>query len=246
MTSAYTSAALAFVFACNVAAAAHPIWPRFAHGSVCRFAQSDEQWAGFCGTVFDHKPTFVMRRASGVVSGFWWRDRRPYQVWSGEMRETDGRVRAFEVELYDGGAGAIRTEYGWFPVVDFHVSGTMLQFRFDADQEVAANDVDREILARAAMLISNDTVWNRVDDRSCPAGAKTWSIYCAVEQATMDVTGGIHHRRPAMEVVRALVDERSVGRDYSHRLMDYNNDPRTQLADVRTLFAQALERISAR
>jgi len=49
-----------------------------------------------------------------------------------------------------------------------------------------------------------------------------------------------------MEVVRVLVDERAVGRDYSHRLMDYNNDPRTQLSDVRTLFAQALERISAR
>ncbi len=246
MTSAYTCVALAFAFACNIAAAAHPMWPRFAHGSVCRFAQSEERWAGSCGTVFDDTPTLVMRRAPGIVSGFWWRDRQPGQVWAGEMRETDGRLRSFEVELYDGGAGAIRTEYGWFPVVDFHVSGTMLQFRFDANHEVAANGIDREILGRAAMLISNDTVWNRADDRSCPAGARIWSIYCAVEQATMDVTGGIHHRRPAMEVVRALVDERSVGRDYSHRLMDYNNDPRTQLADVHTLFAQALERMSAR
>ena len=246
MKSTYAIATFALVFTCNVAVGAHPIWPRFSQGAVCRFAQSDEQWRGFCGAVFEGKPAFVMRRVSNVVSGFWWRDRRPQQVWSGEMREGSDRVRAFEVEIYDGGAGAIRTEYGWFPVVDFHVSGTTLQFRFNADHEVDANGVDREILARAATLISNDTVWNRADDRSCPSGARTWSIYCAVEQATGDVTGGIHHRRPAMEVVRTLVDERSVGRDYSHRLMDYNNDPRTQLSDVRTLFAQALERISAR
>jgi hypothetical protein len=27
-----------------------------------------------------------------------------------------------------------------------------------------------------------------------------------------------------MEVVRIIIDERSAGRNYQHRLMDYNND----------------------
>ena len=33
---------------------------------------------------------------------------------------------------------------------------------------------------------------------------------------------------------------RSAGRDYSHRLRDYNNDPRTSLADIQTLFDEAI------
>jgi hypothetical protein len=39
------------------------------------------------------------------------------------------------------------------------------------------------------------------------------------------------------------VDERAKNRNYSHRMMDYNNDPTTTLADVRRLFAEALARI---
>jgi hypothetical protein len=56
------------------------------------------------------------------------------------------------------------------------------------------------------------------------------------------VTDGFHHRRPALEIVRAIVDERTKDRNYSHRLMDYNNDPTTHLTNVRTLFAEALAR----
>ena len=46
-----------------------------------------------------------------------------------------------------------------------------------------------------------------------------------------------------MELVRQIVDERSKGKSYSHRLMDYNNDPATRLEDVRSLFAEAIARI---
>jgi hypothetical protein len=42
------------------------------------------------------------------------------------------------------------------------------------------------------------------------------------------------------------VDTRSKDRNYSHRMMDYNNDPRTQLSDVRSLFAEAIARIRDR
>ena len=66
---------------------------------------------------------------------------------------------------------------------------------------------------------------------------------CAIELATRDVTGGFSHRRPAMEVVREIVDERTTGRPYKHRLMDYNNDPSTTLKDVQSLFAETLRRM---
>lgn len=105
-----------------------------------------------------------------------------------------------------------------------------------------SNDLDRKILERAAALFKSEAVWNRADDRKCPPNAATVSIYCAEERASTEVAGGFHHRRPALELVRVIVDERSKGKSYSHRLMDYNNDPSTTLADVRSLFAAALAR----
>jgi hypothetical protein len=148
-----------------------------------------------------------------------------------------------EIEIYDGGVGVIRTYQGWFPVTGFSIDAGAMRFQFDGKHEVPPNAVDREILERASTVITSEAVWNRADNRRCPSDAKTWSIYCAVERAMIEVTGGFNHRRPAGELVRQVVDTRSAGRHYAHRMMDYNNDPSTQLNDVRSLFAEAIARI---
>lgn len=148
-----------------------------------------------------------------------------------------------EIEIYAGGAGVIRTYNGWFPVTSYSAHGSALRFQIDTLQQIPAGALDREILQRAATIIASDSVWNRADNRECPAAATTWSIYCAVEKAEVDVAGGFHHRRPAGELVREIVDERAKARNYKHRMMDYNNDPTTKLADVRSLFAEAIARI---
>ena len=148
-----------------------------------------------------------------------------------------------EIEVYTGGTGVIRTYNGWFAVSGFSRQGSSMRFKIDTLQQVAPNALDREILARAAKIISSDAVWNRADNRKCPATATTWSIYCAVERAQVEVTGGFHHRRPAGELLREVVDDRTKARNYNHRMMDYNNDTTTTLADVRSLFAEAIARI---
>ena len=148
-----------------------------------------------------------------------------------------------EVELYAGGAGVIRTYNGWYAVSGFSAKDSAVHFQVDTARQIAPNALDREILTRADALLSSDAVWNRADNRECDPGAKRWSIYCALERATREVTGGFHHRRPALEIVRVIVEERTKDRNYKHRLMDYNNDASTHLNDVRTLFAAALKQI---
>jgi hypothetical protein len=148
-----------------------------------------------------------------------------------------------EVEVYADNSGAIRTLDGWFPISGFSGGDSTLRFTVDTTAAIAPNALDREIVKRAARLLASAAVWNRKDDRECDAAATTWSIYCALEHASREVTGGFHHRRPALELVRAIVEERTRDRAYNHRLMDYNNDATTHLNDVRTLFAEALRRI---
>lgn len=148
-----------------------------------------------------------------------------------------------ELEVYAGGWGILRTIYGWYPVSGFALSSE-LSFQVDASHEVAPDLLDRQIVQRASEILVSDSVWNRTDNRDCPPRATKWSIYCALERATVEVADAFSHRRPALEVVRVLVEERSAGRPYQHRLMDWNNDPRTKIGDVRALFAEALRRMT--
>lgn len=187
----------------------------------------------------------TLRPAASVSTGIWRRDLRPTSVWSGEMTDLGYANAPIELEIYKGDWGVLRTVYGWFAVSSFSFS-RKLTFLLDASHEVKPDSLDRKIVLRAATILSAESAWNRADNRKCPANAAAWSIYCAMQKATIEVTGGFHHRRPALEVVREIVDTRTEGRPYHHRLMDYNNDQTTRLVDVQSLFREALARIDDR
>lgn len=207
----------------------------------CEFHPSGESWAGGCGRVFDARPAMQLAPEAAIRTGVWRTDLQPASAWFGSMTGAD--ATPLELEIYTGGWGVLRTPFGWFPVTHYAAGATAFRFDLDSSREVPPNAVDAAIIRRAAGILSSDAVWNRADNRECPATATTWSIYCAMEKATIEVTGGFHHRRPALEAVREIVEKRSAGRGYHHRLMDYNNDPTTHLSDVQSLFREALQRI---
>lgn len=209
----------------------------------CQFHPLANRWQGSCGPLFDENRTLTLAPAKAITTGTWRKDVHPAAVWSGDMTEEGNPNQPIELEIYDGGSGVLRTIYGWFPVTGFTSTAELVSFRIDPSHEVPPSDLDREIVKRAATILSSTSVWNREDNRKCPSGGTKWSIYCAMEQATVDVTGAFNHRRPALEVVREIVDQRSAGRKYHHRLMEYNNDPTTRLEDVQSLFAEALARM---
>lgn len=219
---------LSLLFAAAVTAAAPP----------CELHASGARFAGSCGRQLD------IARAEAVTTGVWRKDRHPAAVWAGDVTDAEDGKSPVELETYADGSGILRTIYGWYPVTHFQARAKTITFRLDTARQVPPSELDDQIVRRAAAILSSDAVWNRADDRKCPDGAKSWSIYCAMELATREVTGGFSHRRPALEAVRQIVDERTAGRPYHHRLMDYNNDPSTHLEDVRTLFADALARMA--
>ena len=102
----------------------------------------------------------------------------------------------------------------------------------DSDVRPPVTTADLQIVKRALQILSSETRWNRADNRVCPAEAKTVSLYCALERATIEASGKREHRGAALQEARFVIDEITAGRDYHHRLMDYNNDPTTTFADV--------------
>ena len=106
---------------------------------------------------------------------------------------------------------------------------------------------DLQIVERAQEILSSPGKWNRSDNRICPTDATTFSLYCALEMATKEITGQFEHRGAAMQEARFVIDDIAPNRkNYHHRLMDYNNDPATTFADVRRFFQLLQERVTQR
>lgn len=211
--------------------------------SSCSFHRDGDHLAGSCGPLFHQNPQMTLRPAAAISSGTWRNDKKPISVWSGDMTDSGYPNEPMELEVYSGTWGVLRTEYGWFPVSGFIAADSTLNFKLDASQEIAPSVLDLKIVQKAAEILATEDAWNRADNRKCPANASKWSIYCALEKAEVEVTGGFHHRRPAAEIVREIVDERTASRNYHHRLMEYNNDATTHLQDVQSLFLEAEARI---
>lgn len=112
----------------------------------------------------------------------------------------------------------------------------------DANPPVSRNDI--RIVHRAREILNSPAKWNRADNRECPAAQTTYSLYCALEKATEEISKNFEHRGAAMQQARFVIDDDlAKGNHYHHRLMDYNNDPKTTFADVQKFFALLEQRI---
>ena len=208
-------------------------------------ASADAPWKGLCGSMLgESRPTLTLTPEAAIKTGAWRGDWKPTAAYAGQIAgRIPGQVTEIEIELYGTRPGVIRTPIGWYVITNVVESQAELRFRVDDAKPAPASEYDRAILERAASMLATESAWARSDDRPCAAESRAWSIYCAIDRASRDVTGGFHARRPALQIVRAIVDARTNARSYTDRLTGYNNDPSTTLADVQSLFKDALGRI---
>jgi hypothetical protein len=112
------------------------------------------------------------------------------------------------------------------------------------DQPVTKDDL--LILKRADEILLDETKWNRKDDRTCKPDDKIWSLFCALQKASIEVLGKYDHRRVALQEVRFEIENVTKGREFEHRLMDYNNLPTTQFKDIKHVLKKATGKVAAR
>jgi len=122
---------------------------------------------------------------------------------------------------------------------------TVNPYAGDPDAHPPVTRADVKIVQHARKILDSPSKWNRADTRVCPPDAKTFSLYCALEKATAEVSGDFKHRGAAMQEARFVIDQIASNRSkYEHRLMDYNNDPTTSFADTQKFFNRLEERIT--
>lgn len=164
-------------------------------------------------------------------------------AWLGEMpgRQVEDPTR-FEV-INTASGGVAKLPFGWFALRSARAEGETLALNIAVDKQLPPTADDIKIIQRAQSLLANTAVWNKNDDRNCPPRPQKYSLFCALMQATEEVSGGIHYRQPALQAVREVLNEVGGNRMGKHRLMDYNNHPDTTLEEVHQLLRTAQARV---
>ena len=109
--------------------------------------------------------------------------------------------------------------------------------------------VDRQdlmILDNADVRLSGALVWDRADDRKCELQDETFSLYCSLYFGSLDSIGEYQHRRTALQEIRFAIEDATSGREFDHRMMDFNNLSETSFDDVKDTIKTARARVQSR
>lgn len=158
--------------------------------------------------------------------------------WVGTI-EVGDTLAQLEVTTYDYPSGSIevvRTPWGWFVPTELGLEADPPALSWSFQDEAPPSQVDLRILDHARTLITDERTWDRADDRACLSSDSTFSLYCALIEATRVVTGAYQHRQPALQVVRSVVRERWPERIVDHALVDFNNHSATTWEDLVGVF----------
>jgi hypothetical protein len=117
----------------------------------------------------------------------------------------------------------------------------------EAEQRnMPVSPADLRILEVADALLSDPSKWNRHDDRTCTPEDTTWSLFCALQRASIEVLDSYDHRRVALQEVRFAIEEAAPAAVFEHRLRDYNNLQTTSFQDIKAVLHVARERVAGR
>jgi hypothetical protein len=220
----------------------------------CALKQSGAEFEGTCDVPcevnelavnFDGiKPNFSCKEPPRSVAASL-RKLEKGEGWLGTMigRQPEDPTRFEIMNNANGKPGVAKTPFGWFRLQNVQLAGDALNVRAATDRQLPPTADDTRIIGRAKALLSSPAVWNKNDNRMCPPNPQKWSLFCALMQATEEVSGGIHYRQPALQAVREVLNEVGGNRMGKHRLMDYNNHPDTTLEEVQKLLSTAQARL---
>jgi hypothetical protein len=168
--------------------------------------------------------------------------------WLGTMqgKEPEDPKRFELTKGKDGALDVAKLPYGWFRLAESKLEGNRLSLIIVANRTLPPTTDDIRIIQRTLQLLSDVKVWNKEDNRKCPQNPSKWSLFCALTQATTEISGGVHYRQPALQAVREVLNEVDGSRVRLHRLMEYNNDPDTTLEDIHNLLKISQQRLEKR
>lgn len=106
---------------------------------------------------------------------------------------------------------------------------------FVTEQPTTVAQTDVEIVKKVETILDSPAKWDRVSTTDCKSDAKTFTLYCAFQAASIAVTGNPHYDGQAVQEVEQLVKRTAPNVEHYNDRMNYNNDPGVTFQDMQKL-----------
>ena len=120
------------------------------------------------------------------------------------------------------------------------ITSKNISFNVDSDPRVPATENDLEIVRLARQMLSEEKYWNKNDDRNCSddLANQSFSIYCALRIASLEIENEYNHRNAVLQKLRHKIDEKYPNEKWQHRLRDFNNMESITYEDIMALLEE--------
>jgi len=108
--------------------------------------------------------------------------------------------------------------------------------------EIKTSSIDLEILKKANKILKDEKSWEKKPLKICQE-SKKHDLFCALEEASIEITGNYRHTQPALQEVRLVIEERYSERWENHRFEDFNSHKETTFKDVKNVLNEAIKNL---
>jgi hypothetical protein len=112
-------------------------------------------------------------------------------------------------------------------------------------RDIKVSKIDLEILLRTKQLLGNESKWDSSVSRTCQK-KEPFTLYCALEAASIYVIGEYRHRQAALQEVRFAIDDKYSDRWSVHRLADFNAHSKTTFNDIKSVLNTAIATVNGK
>jgi hypothetical protein len=213
----------------------------------CELAgQADGSFQGDCRGFDEGRGTLQLTPDEPVVGG-----NAPMAVpvdvtWDGVLQIPGWprlRVEVESLPYEPDPAPVLKTQVAWVLVEEALIDGVDLSFWFQFDEDAPPTHDDLAIIERTAGILSDELVWDRSRGRRCASSARTWTLYCALRQATVEETGEFHDRQPAIVITSKVIGDVFRDMSWEDPLVEYNAYDDAILIEMHRLLTMASTRV---
>lgn len=122
-----------------------------------------------------------------------------------------------------------KSRSGWFTMDKLLISKNGLTFYIDHDPDVLVAESDLRIIRKTKDMLKDRDSWHKNDDRDCEDDIQnnSFSLFCALKSASIEIEGDYNHRNAIMQKIRHTIVKLFPNKKWEHRLRDFNNMPET-------------------
>lgn len=209
-------------------------------------SRPDGTFQGLCAGFDEGRGTLELRPDQPVAAGPSPMAVPTDIVWSGTLQIPRWPTLPIEMESvpYEPEPGLVlKTQVAWVRVEEPLVDQAELAFWFQWDEDAPPSRDDLEILERTEAILSDERVWDRSANRRCTPRATTWTLFCALRDATVEVTGEFHERQPALVILESVINDVFREMGFQDPLVDYNTYEDAILVEMHRLLGNAASRV---